>query len=211
MVESEYDAAAERTEIHSQIVFVKRLVDEFCVDACQYRGRRVDGRECQSLAVGNRRIILQDFRDIIRIGRSLGRYGDGGALGLGDAAVVGDCQRNRVVARFQLDERKRLVGSGFGSFRVVRALHRPFVDGVLVEACDRRFDHEHLAAVGRISRVERHRIGESCLIDRDFERFVAFVLFENHFARFAGLGRTVLGDRDDQRSLFEFGRSPFGR
>ena len=58
MVESEYDAAAERTEIHSQIVFVKRLVDEFCVDACQYRGRRVDGRECQSLAVGNRRIIL---------------------------------------------------------------------------------------------------------------------------------------------------------
>ena len=106
MVESEYDAAAERTEIHSQIVFVKRLVDEFCVDACQYRGRRVDGRECQSLAVGNRRIILQDFRDIIRIGRSLGRYGDGGALGLGDAAVVGDCQRNRVVARFQLDELK---------------------------------------------------------------------------------------------------------
>ena len=25
-----------------------------------------------------------------------------------------------------MDERKRLVGSGFGSFRVVRALHRPF-------------------------------------------------------------------------------------
>ena len=110
-----------------------------------------------------------------------------------------------------MDERKRLVGSGFGSFRVVGALHRPFVDGVLVEACDRRFDHEYLAAVGRISRVERHRIGESGLIDRDFERLVAFVLFEDHFARFAGLGRTVLGDLDDQRRLFEFGGSPFGR